>query len=155
MPNQAISIKQPWAALIVAGRKTVEIRTWFTRLRGPVFIHSSKISDKRTEAWKWIDTPELVASSSLLGGIMGMVNIVDCRVYSEPSQFTQDFSIHLNEPSWFLPPKMYGFVMEKPQPLPFTPLKGQTLFFSVNPSQVINGASEATQKLGSPSEERI
>jgi hypothetical protein len=37
-PVLTLSVKQPWAALIVAGLKTVEIRTWATRVRGPVLI---------------------------------------------------------------------------------------------------------------------
>src|SRR3712207_8348570 len=31
----ALSVKQPWAALLAAGVKTVEVRTWPTNRRGP------------------------------------------------------------------------------------------------------------------------
>ena len=48
-PSVAISIKQPWAALLVVGLKTVEVRTWPTRRRGPVFIHAGKLADERPE----------------------------------------------------------------------------------------------------------
>ena len=55
-PLIAISIKQPWAALIVAGLKTVEVRTWPTRRRGRVLIHAAKLADDRPEAWDHITT---------------------------------------------------------------------------------------------------
>ena len=35
----AISIRQPWAELIVSGRKTVELRKWSTEYRGSLWIH--------------------------------------------------------------------------------------------------------------------
>ncbi len=39
---KAISIKQPWASLIAAGIKTMEIRQWPTDHRGPLLIVSSR-----------------------------------------------------------------------------------------------------------------
>ena len=47
----ALSVKQPWAALLVAGVKTVEVRTWPTARRGRVLIHAGKIPDDRPEGW--------------------------------------------------------------------------------------------------------
>jgi hypothetical protein len=37
----ALSIRPPWSDLIVAGKKDIENRSWTTRLRGPIAIHSS------------------------------------------------------------------------------------------------------------------
>jgi hypothetical protein len=37
-----LSVRQPWAALIVSGHKDIENRTWSTRYRGPVLIHASQ-----------------------------------------------------------------------------------------------------------------
>lgn len=39
---KAISIKQPFAGLIAYGKKTLEIRTWATKYRGPLLICASK-----------------------------------------------------------------------------------------------------------------
>ena len=36
-----LSVQQPWAWLIVAGHKTIENRTWYTRYRGRIAIHAS------------------------------------------------------------------------------------------------------------------
>lgn len=38
---KAISIRQPWAWLIVNGFKDIENRSWRTKYRGPVLIHAS------------------------------------------------------------------------------------------------------------------
>ena len=37
---KALSIRHPWVDLILAGSKTIEIRTWSTRYRGPVLLHA-------------------------------------------------------------------------------------------------------------------
>jgi hypothetical protein len=42
-PNKALSIRQPWAHLIVAGIKQIENRTWTTRYRGPLLIHAGQL----------------------------------------------------------------------------------------------------------------
>ncbi|MCB2188832.1 MAG: ASCH domain-containing protein [Deltaproteobacteria bacterium] len=38
---KCLSIRQPWASLIVAGMKDVENRSWATKYRGPVLIHAA------------------------------------------------------------------------------------------------------------------
>ncbi len=42
---KVISIKQPWASLIIEGYKEYEFRTWKTKYRGEIFIHASKTFD--------------------------------------------------------------------------------------------------------------
>ena len=41
-PLKALSIRQPWAWLIVNGFKDVENRNWRTHWRGRLLIHASK-----------------------------------------------------------------------------------------------------------------
>ena len=127
----ALSVKQPWAALIVSGRKTIEVRTWGTTIRGSVLIHAGKIPDKRTEAWDWIDSPELEAMAGVKGGLIGEAEVFGCRLYRTQTVFDEDRSLHLNESIWFQPPRMYGFEFRNARPIPFQPVKGQTLFFTV------------------------
>jgi hypothetical protein len=43
---RALTVKQPWAAAIAAGRKTVENRLWPTRYRGPLAIHAGRTLDQ-------------------------------------------------------------------------------------------------------------
>src|SRR5438094_6954309 len=77
----AISVKQPWAALLVAGLKTVEVRRWPTRRRGRVLIHAAKVADDRPEGWARITTPDLQAAAARCGGIVGAAEITACRTY--------------------------------------------------------------------------
>lgn len=44
--DAVLSVRQPWAWLIGAGRKTVENRTWTTAHRGLLWIHASGTVDE-------------------------------------------------------------------------------------------------------------
>ena len=39
---KALSLKQPYAELVVSGRKTIELRKWKTNFRGEFLVHASK-----------------------------------------------------------------------------------------------------------------
>jgi len=39
---KALSIKEPWATLILEGKKTIETRTWKTNYRGEILLCASK-----------------------------------------------------------------------------------------------------------------
>lgn len=127
----AISIRQPWAALLVAGIKSIEVRKWPTRRRGPVLIHAAKLVDERPEGWARLTTPELKEAATLRGGIIGIGEIVECRRYDTPVAFAADQECHLNAPDWFLPPRLHGFVFRDTRPVIFYPYTGQTMFFAV------------------------
>src|SRR5436309_218268 len=128
----ALSVRQPWAALIVAGLKTVEVRRWPTRRRGPVLIHAGKLPDDRPEGWERITTPELLEAARLRGGIVGVGRIDACRRYDTAEAFAADRAEHLNAPDWFVPPRLYGFVFRDVRPVAFYPCTGQTMFFGVD-----------------------
>jgi hypothetical protein len=127
----ALSVKQPWAALLVAGLKTVEVRTWLTRRRGRVLIHAGKQIDDRPEAWEWITTPELLEATQLRGGIIGVGEIETCRTYDTAEAFAADAGLHLNAPDWFAPPRLHGFLFREVHPVAYYPCPGQTFFFAV------------------------
>lgn len=128
----ALSVKQPWAALIVARVKTVEIRTWPAARRGRILIHAGKRPDDRPEAWAHVTTPELRAAAALLGGVVGEAELVWCREYATAEAFAADAGEHLNAPDWFAPPRLYGFEFRAARPVEFRACKGLTMFFRVN-----------------------
>lgn len=43
---KVLSLKQPFAELVVSGKKTVELRKWNTKFRWEFLIHASKVPDK-------------------------------------------------------------------------------------------------------------
>jgi len=128
----ALSLKQPWAALLVHRLKTIEVRRWPTARRGRVFIHASRVSDDRPEAWKLVP-PELAASARLVGGIVGAAELVSCAPYRTREEFLADQRLHLNDPAWFDGSFMYGFEFRNAEALPFRPFAGWFRFFPVSP----------------------
>src|SRR5713101_3076440 len=101
--DYALSLKQPWAALLVHGLKTIEVRKWPTTRRGRVLIHASRVSDAREEAWKHVPK-ELQKAARLCGGIVGSAHLTGCKAYRTLETFVKDGQLHLNEPEWFQKP---------------------------------------------------
>ncbi len=128
----ALSLRQPWAALLALGRKTVEVRSWSTDRRGLVLIHASRQVDDRPEAWAGLNGLDQERKlAELQGGIIGAAELVGCRAYSSRSSFARDRRLHLNHPAWFQPPRLFGFVFENARVLPFRALPGWVKFFRV------------------------
>ncbi len=127
----AISVKQPWAALLALGVKSVEVRTWPATRRGPVLIHASKVPDDRPEAWKWVTTPALRAAADLRGGVVGVGELTGCLRYTTPEAFAADAGRHLNAPDWYVEAGLFGLTFRNLRPLPFFAVPGNTFFFRV------------------------
>jgi uncharacterized protein (UPF0264 family) len=127
----ALSLKQPWATLLVHGLKSIEVRSWPTTRRGPILIHAARDSDHRPEAWAKLPL-ELHSAARLLGGIVGEGRLTDCVHYGTQHEFAADQPLHLNDPSWFQPPRLYGFKFAESAPLPFQPCPGWVRFFRVD-----------------------
>jgi len=130
-PVYALSLKQPWAALLAAGVKTIEVRTWPTNRRGFVLIHASKRPDERPEAWEHITTPELASLADLRGGVVGAGMLTGCLRYPTLASFTADERRHLNAPSWYVEAGLFGLTFENLRVVPFLPYIGNTFFFRV------------------------
>lgn len=126
---KVLSVWEPYASLLAAGLKDVENRDWYTNHRGPLLIHASKTWEE--EAVDWIldrleDTEMrnrlLIGKSAFpLGGIVGVVNMIDCVTESDSE--------------WFC--GKYGWVFDKAIELPFMPLLGQRGLFDA-PSEIVN-----------------
>lgn len=133
---KAISVKQPWAWLIVNGYKDIENRSWDTKYRGAVLIHASKgMTRADYDAAKAIcdSLPPLQrivlpAFDKLeRGGIVGYTHITGTtRESASP---------------WFFGP--VGFQLSGSKPLPFQPLKGRLSFFETGYGVVAAGRKEA------------
>ena len=126
----ALSLKQPWATLLVHGFKRIEVRAWPTARRGLVLVHAARVPDPRPEAWARLPV-ELRADADVIGGIIGSVELTECRAYRTAAEFVADQDLHLNAPDWFKP-GLYGFTFAKPERLPFRRYAGWMRFFSVD-----------------------
>ena len=121
---KALSIRQPWAGLIVNGHKDIENRSWPTRFRGEFLVHASKgmtrAEYENVDLMLALDEQlqhiKLPAFEQLeRGGIVGVATIADCITRSKSPWF---FGSH-------------GFVLAGAKPVPFAPLKGMLGFFDV------------------------
>ncbi|MGE3757362.1 MAG: ASCH domain-containing protein [Pseudobdellovibrionaceae bacterium] len=111
---KVLSIRQPWAWLIVNGIKDIENRNWRTHFRGPFFVHASRKVD--LEAVKSVtDAGYKLPEKFDVGGIVGAAEIVKC--------------VRHHESPWFQ--GTFGFVLKNQRPLPFYPCAGKLSFFKV------------------------
>jgi hypothetical protein len=67
-----LSLRQPWAHLVVSGTKDIENRTWSTNYRGPFLVHASLNIDKEACRAHRLDPAKLEG-----GGVVGMAEIID------------------------------------------------------------------------------
>ena len=70
---KVLTIKEPWATLIINGYKKYEFRSWKTNYRGKILIHAGKGLDKCV--LNKFNDYKLEYSS---GEIIGEAEIVDC-----------------------------------------------------------------------------
>jgi len=126
-PAVALSIQQPWAWLIVNGFKNIENRSWRTKRRGPVFIHTGRKIDRAAHDLVRVGIHPVTGERSLegnnypatwneavpTGGIVGFAVISDCVDHHASPWFVGDF----------------GFVLTHATPIEFMPCKGALGFF--------------------------
>ena len=75
---KVLTIKQPWATLIVEGYKKYEFRSWKTNYRGKILIHAGLSLEK--------DADERFKEYNLnheYGCIIGEAELVDCILVDE------------------------------------------------------------------------
>jgi hypothetical protein len=132
---KALSIRQPWAWLVVNGIKTVENRTWSTDFRGRVLVHAGQkfalsadeyerlrddLNQGLEEDQETIRLPERPEDFQF-GGIVGSVEIVGCVTECDDEY---DALWHIDG--------HYAFLLNNPEVLPFKPCKGKLNFFTPN-----------------------
>ena len=71
---KVLTIKQPWATLIMQKDKEYEFRSWKTQYRGDLLIHAGKGIDKEA----LIRLKKYLPKELPLGKILGKVKLVDC-----------------------------------------------------------------------------
>ena len=118
---KALSLKQPFAELIVQGRKKIELRKWNTKFRGKFLIHASKIPDKKA-------MKKFGFASLPTGCIVGKAFLKDVKKYKNRVDHRKDRNLHLASRPW----GDYGFILENPQRTKQIPYKGWFNFWEFN-----------------------
>lgn len=121
----ALSIRQPWAWLIVNGHKDIENRSWATSRRGEILIHAGKQLDREAHDDLCAGIHPVTgrptklgllypAMQVELGGIVGIAEMHGCVTRSDSEWFVGEF----------------GFLIRNARPLPFQPCNGKLGFFT-------------------------
>jgi len=116
---KVLSIKQPYAELILQGRKTIEARTKISHFRGEFLVHTSKTPDK--EAMKRFGFEELPC-----GFIIGKVSLVGVKEYTNEKEFRQDKNLHLSDFGLI----RYGWILKNPKRINSIPARGTLGFWN-------------------------
>lgn len=118
---KTLSLKQPFAELILQGRKTIELRKWNTKFRGEFLIHASKHPDEPSMKKFNFKPDELPC-----GAIVGKAELIDVKDYSLTKDFDEDKDKHLATSDW----GGFGFILKNAKrfdkPIP---AKGQLNFW--------------------------
>lgn len=115
---KTLSLKQPFAELIIQGKKKIELRNWNTKFRGEFLIHASKIPDKKSmQDFGFEELP--------CGFIVGKANLVSVKKYESKSDYEKDKNLHFASSGW----GNYGFILENAQKIEKIPAKGKLGFW--------------------------
>lgn len=101
---KSLSLKQPFAELILQGKKKIELRRWNTKFRGEFLIHASKVPDMN--AMKKFGFDNLPC-----GAIVGKAELIDVKHYKNEEEHRADRDKHLASNFW----GDYGFVLKNVQ----------------------------------------
>jgi hypothetical protein len=126
LPKVALSIRQPWAWLIVNGHKDIENRSRnLANFLGPILIHAGQSCDPAEDYYACLQFLRARGLGHLInilptlpdlerGGLVGLATIIGHGNMQMVS-------------SWWTGP--YSYVLADARPLPFQPCRGQLGFF--------------------------
>ena len=121
---KCLSVSQPFADLIILGKKTIELRKWNTNFRGELLIHAPlKIRREDCKRLK-------IDKKFVTGAIVGKVEIYDVKKYDSQKQIKLDQKFHFASKNFH--DRTFGFLLKNAKsfqiPIPY---KGQLGLFDV------------------------
>ena len=116
---RALSVRQPWAWLIVNGHKDVENRTRRYHFTGRLLIHASKVM-----------TPDDYATAHSIAELQGVTLPPPDQLWRGGivGEVTVTGTVTHSTSPWFFGP--YGMALKDAKPLPVEPCKGALGFFT-------------------------
>ena len=115
---KVLSLKQPYAELVLSGKKVIELRNWNTKHRGIFLIHASQTVDK--EAMKKFGFTTLPT-----GYILGRAELTNVKHYANEKEHLADSHLHLTSFHW----GNYGFILTNIQRIKPIQAKGKLGFW--------------------------
>lgn len=125
---KALSVRQPWAHLILSGDKTIEVRSWKTNYRGQLLICTSQ-----AEKNYFFEVPKHLSGNKAdelllmpFGVTFCLVDLVDIRPLKQQDKMAafleDDFDIK----------NQYAWILENPIPVQFNKVLGKLHLFDVD-----------------------
>ncbi len=121
-PLKALTIRQPWAELILRERKPYELRSWKTNYRGPLVIHAAAKIDAGDAVQLGFRPEKLIT-----GAFVGVAILSAVRPYTK-----SDAKLLRKRRAgfgWF--PHYFSWVLKKPRRISPMKAKGQLGLFKV------------------------
>ena len=118
-------MSQPFADLIISGKKIIELRNWNTNFRGEFLIHAPiKIRINDSSRLK-------IKKKLVTGAIVGKAELYDVKKYDLIKEIKKDQKFHLSSKKFN--GKTFGFMLKNSKSLRIPiPWKGQLGFFNVD-----------------------
>ncbi len=122
---KCLSVSQPFANLIISGKKIIELRSWSTNFRGEFLIHAPiKIRNDDCKRLK-------INEKLVTGAIIGKAELYQVKKYDSIKEVKIDRELHLSSKEFRN--KTFGFLLKNPRSLRIPiPWKGQLGFFDVD-----------------------
>ena len=102
---KCLSLRQPYAELLVSGKKTIELRSWNTKFRGQFLIHASKKIDEEA-----CERNAINPSTFVTGALIGKATLYEVKLYSDAKALSKDRAKHLAGVAITAP--KYGFLVQ-------------------------------------------
>lgn len=136
---KTLTIKQPFATLIVEGLKEYEFRTWKTNYRGEILIHAGKGVDKKA-----MKRYEYLGLEYPKGCIIGKATITDCiKIDDDARKILKEknsviYSNIIDNKDW----NGYGFKLENVEKLEHIEVCGKLSFWEFDYPQICGKRKE-------------
>jgi len=126
---KCLSVSQPFADLIISGKKIIELRSWNTNFRGEFLVHAPlKIRIEDVKRLK-------IDKKFVTGAIIGKAELYDVKKYNSVKEIDIDKKLHFASRNFY--GKTFGFMLKNVKPLKIPiPCKGQLGFFDVELSKI-------------------
>lgn len=125
---KALTIQQPWAGLVSRGEKTVELRSWPTKHRGPMLICAG--------ARAWSDEAVATLGDGPRGVALCVVDVVDCRPATEADREAAGVGGRVATLDG-----LFAWVLANPRPIAQSAVRGMPGIFNVPDSLAVYAAA--------------
>lgn len=134
---KTLTVRQPYAQMIVWGVKHYETRSWSTKYRGGLMIHAGKAWQKaerelcqHPDIQAVLDAHETAANDLVRGAIIGFCNVVDVIPVEDLGEIDR-----LERQLGFYQPGNYAWLLDGAKTIDPVPAKGSQGFWEWLPEK--------------------